>query len=254
MFRSRTLAAMAAAAVAMPIAYTQPYSPTVRLGATRARTTPEGMVTQIGSTYRRHPSHAHARPNPHSARAKASEGADPRPAAVTMMPQMVMTSPANRAAFCSARRRISHRTAEYKLTATPTARTVTAPLFPYTSCVANAGGPGNADYGKEPHDPGQPLNRWLMNPAHGRLRPGERTRRRQQGRRRAPSRRCVPSLADRGGAASQQEDRADVRHRLSQQRNPPPCPASPPRPVRWRATPAAVPSSRSHRRSGPRPR
>jgi hypothetical protein len=42
-----------------------------------------------------------------------------------MLPQMVMTNPANTAAFCNARRRTSHRAAEYTVPATPTARTVT---------------------------------------------------------------------------------------------------------------------------------
>ena len=54
--------------------------PTVRLGAKRVRTTPEGMVTHRGSTYRCHPSPAHASPTPPQREGEGKRGSRPAPA------------------------------------------------------------------------------------------------------------------------------------------------------------------------------
>ena len=58
-----------------------------------------------------------------------------------MTPQTVTISPVNRAKFSKACRRTSHKAAEYKVMPTPTARAVTAAVFPYTSYAANPAAP-----------------------------------------------------------------------------------------------------------------
>ena len=100
-------------------------------------------------------------------------------------------------------------------------------MLPYAFARREPDSPGDAGHGKEPHHPGQPLDRGLADPAHDDAGQEEEHGGTGEDAHLPPVADAVPALADRGSAASQEEDRADVGDRLGQQRDAPlPCSSS----------------------------
>ncbi|HCU94881.1 MAG TPA: hypothetical protein DHU96_20130 [Actinobacteria bacterium] len=75
-------------------------------------------------------------------------------------------------------------------------------------------GPGNPSHGEEPHDPDQALDRGLADLADDDADQEKERGGASEDAHMPPFADAAPSLADRGNAAGQEEDRANVRHRL----------------------------------------